>query len=87
MDRLKLIAKLGPQTVEEMDAMSADALKKVIVDASTAMKQAKEELEANPQYQALKESLKACTEGKRELDSRQKARIAYSIDLLKEKGE
>lgn len=87
MDRSKAIKLLSEVTVEEMDAMDEATLKKTIVDASSAMKTAKEELEANPQYIELKESLQACTQGKKDLDARQKARIAYSLELLEAKGK
>lgn len=87
MDIKKLEKKLGRQTIDEMDAMSDAQLKQVIVEASTAMQTAKDELAANPNYQDLKLRLNDVTQAKKEVDGRQKARIAYSLQRLKELGQ
>lgn len=88
MDKLEKMHKtLGRDTVDEMDKLNEEALKKIIVEASSAMQQVKDELEANPKYKEAKEDLLALTQGKKEVDKRQKARIAYSLYLLSEKGK
>lgn len=87
MNQDKAIKKLGVETVSEMDAMKEETLKSVIVEASEAMRSAKEELEANPIYVELKENLKALTAGKRDLDSRQNARIQYALELIQGFGK
>ena len=78
---------LGKDTVNEMNSMSEEQLKQVIVQASSAMKQVKDELEASPEYQALKANLSALTQGKKDVDKRQKARIGYALVRLEEKGK
>jgi hypothetical protein len=83
----KLVKVLGAVTAEELEAMDANALGVVIVQASDAIRTSKEELENNPKYQALKDALKDITAAKRELDARQKAKIAYSLELLEQKGQ
>lgn len=83
----KVIKALGSDTVEEMNTMFEDDLKKTVVEANTAMKTVEEELKKNAEYQGLKEDLKALTAGKREVDKRQKARIAYSLHRLEEMGK
>lgn len=88
MDKLEKMHKtLGRDTVEEMDKLNEADLKKIIVEASSAMQQVKDELEANPNYKEARENLLALTQGKKEVDKRQKARIAYSLHLLSEKGK
>lgn len=88
MDKLeKLVKKLGIETVKEMEAMDTSALESSIVSAEQAMKQVKEELEANPQFQHLKDNLKALSLGKREVDARQKAKIQLALHFLSDKGK
>lgn len=83
----KLIQKLGIDTANEMVQLDKEGIKSRIVIAEQAMKQAQDELESNPKYQELKENLKALTLGKKEVNARQRAIIAYSLHLLAEKGE
>lgn len=78
----KVANALGRDTVEEMDAMNDVELKKVIVDANGAMKQVKEELDANQEYQAAKADVSHLSQGKRDVDKRQKAKIAYALDRI-----
>lgn len=83
----KVAKALGRDTVEEMDAMEEQELKKVIVDASGAMKTAKEELDANRDYQAAKADVSLLSTGKREVDKRQKAKIQYALDRIDSLGK
>lgn len=83
----KEIKALGKDTLEEMEAMTDTELKQVIVDANTAMKQVKEELESNEKYIDLKQRLADVTQGKKDVDKRQKARIAYSLRSLEARGK
>jgi hypothetical protein len=45
---------LGVDTCREMEAMSNEGLENVIVQANSSIKQAKDELEKNPNYQEVK---------------------------------
>lgn len=83
----KVANALGRDTVEEMDAMNDVELKKVIVDANGAMKQVKEELDANQAYQAAKADVSHLSQGKRDVDKRQKAKIAYALDRIEGLGK
>lgn len=87
MTQDKAIAKLGKDTVEEMDVMGDSELKKVIFDATSAMDTVRKELAANKDYQELKRKLSAMEQGKKDVDSRQKARISYGLELLDRFGK
>lgn len=79
--------KLGNDTVAEMEALDEQGLKQVIFEASNAIKQVREELAANKNYQQVLEDKKALESGKREVDARQKARISYALELMEAKGK
>lgn len=83
----KIENTLGQDTVTELAAKSVEDLKTTIVSASQAIKQAQEELEANPAYQELKESLKALSAGLKDIKKRQNAIIQYSLHLTEEKDK
>lgn len=82
----KIKKALGNSTVEEMDKLGEYELRKVIVEANQAMKEVKEQLEANPKYQGLKSSLHDCTQGKRDVNKRQNAKIQYALHRMTEIG-
>lgn len=82
----KALKILGQDTVVEMEAFDKPTLIASIVDAESAMRQVQLELDNNEQYQELKESKKAMEAGKKEVDLRQKARIALALNLLEAKG-
>lgn len=84
LERIEKI--LGKETVEEMKIRVFDELKNSIMYACEAVKQAEDELEANPKYQEIKESMKALREGLTEVKKRQNAIVQYSLHLLEEKG-
>lgn len=83
----KLLKVLGQDTVDEMDALAEPELKAVIVSANEAMEKVEQELEANAEYQRIKELKSDMTAGKRAVDARQKARIKYSLHRLSELGK
>lgn len=83
----KAFETLGTDTIKEMEAMSPETLKKRIVEASEAMADAADKLEANSNYQRLRDDLKALSQGKRDLDKRQKAVILVALSLLNMKEE
>ena len=78
----KILKILGQDTVNEMSALSQIELRTIIVEANQAMQIVKDELEENEKYQELKESIKAISSGKKEVDKRQKARIDYALRLM-----
>ena len=80
----KLTKKLGIDTIQDLGKLDKAAMQSRIVQAEQAMQQAHDELEANPNYQELKENLKALMAGKREVNSRQRAVIEYCLYLMEE---
>jgi hypothetical protein len=87
MNKLEKIVKLlGKDIVSEMDGADIETLNKIIVEAETSMKTAQDELDKNEQYQELKEKVKAMGAGKREVFARQKAKIAYALEMISSKG-
>lgn len=83
----KIERNLGKDTLAELEALSPDDLKTRIVAANSAIKQAVDELEANPQYTEIKENLKALSSGMREVKKRQNDIIQYSLSLIDDRGE
>lgn len=85
--KLQKIEKiLGKDRVSEMEGSSEAALRLHIMINAKAIKQAAEELEANEVYQPLKESVKAVSEGFKEVKKHSTAAIQYSLHLLEQKG-
>lgn len=78
----KAAKSLGPDTVTEIEALDTDGLRKRIVEANDSMRKADDELEANVEYQSLRESVKAVTAGRSEVFKRQKAVITVALTLL-----
>lgn len=83
----KALKNLDVETVKEIEALNGEALKQRIVQANQAMEQAERELEENPNYQELKESLKAVTAGMKEVRKRQNSVICVSLANLESKGQ
>lgn len=77
---------LGKEMMGELEALPVEVLKDTLVNAEHAINEAVRELEANPKFQELKDSLKAISEGLREVKKRQTAIIQYSLSLLEDKG-
>lgn len=82
MNHEKAKKKLGVNFAEEMKVMTEDQLKALIVQANVSMQEAAEQLHANPKYIALVEALNEVKLAKKEVDSRQKAIIAYAVSLI-----
>lgn len=86
--KLQRIEKtLGPDLISELNRVNDEGLTYTVAACSAAIKEAEDQLEANPKYQDLKASLKACSEGVREVKKFQNAQIQYALHLLEEKGK
>lgn len=83
----KILKNLGTGVKEEMDAMSEEKLRNVIVESTNNIETAIAELEANNKYQNLKANFKAAGEGLRDTKKAQKSRISYALVLLGDKGK
>lgn len=83
----KAVKKLGNLTVEELDSLNENELKSRVVQASQAMKEVEEELAANDEYQILKDKVSAMSQGKKDVDARQKAIVKYCLHRVTEIGK
>ena len=79
----KIEKELGKDFLSELDKSDLEAS---ISNACASIKVAEDELEANPKYQDVKESMKAVKAGLGEVKKRQKAIIDYCVHLLEERG-
>lgn len=86
----KKIAKiqkvLGTELLADLEKLQVDVLKDTLVSAEHSIMEATRELEANPKYEDIKESLKALSSGLREVKQRQNAVIAYILSLLEDRA-
>jgi hypothetical protein len=76
---------LGKDKMSSLENGQIDELQVTISKAAGAIKEAKDQLEANPKYQELKESLKAISAAMREVKQFQGAVIEYSLSLIEDK--
>lgn len=83
----KLLKSLGKDVKEEMDTLTQDELKQILVVAHDSMKKAKSELEAHEGYQQAKVDVSAFSSGKRAVDKFQKAKIEYACARLEDMGK
>lgn len=83
----KAVKALDQQTVSDMDAMTAEQLERVLVDAQVGMAQAKHERDENTQYKAAKSVLSDLGAGLQAVNKRQKAKITYALHVLETKGK
>jgi anti-sigma28 factor (negative regulator of flagellin synthesis) len=82
----KVLKAIGEETKVEMDAMEETSLRNVIVQAQSAMSEVQSQLDNNVEYQRISELKNDMTQGKKEVDKRQKAKIAYALMRLNEVG-
>jgi hypothetical protein len=80
----KITDTLGEDVVADFTAAKPDELKATVVHATQAINKAKEELEANPKYQQLKESLKDISAAFKDCKKYQTAKITLALHLLKD---
>lgn len=83
----KIEKTLGKDKLADLEALDVSGLKSAVTAADMAVKQAIDQLEANPKYQEIKESLKALREGVTELRKHQGALVTYALHLIEEKGQ
>lgn len=75
----KICDAIGKDTKEEMDKLDTQGLEDVIVQATTAKETARAELMKNPKYQDAKDAKSLLESGRREVNKRQDAKIAYAL--------
>lgn len=75
----KIVKILGAEKIAELESLVMEELKTHLVNAECAISEAEKELEANPKFQELKESLKVLSSGMREVRKRQRAIISFIV--------
>jgi hypothetical protein len=85
LDKIQKI--LEPEILDEMNSLTPEQLEAKLVTSEKAIKEAKEQLEANPNFQELKENLKALRSGFTEVKKRQNSIIQYCLIRLEELGK
>lgn len=83
----KIVKILGKDVIGDLDAMPVDVLKDHLVFSEHSIMEATRELDANPKFQEIKQSLKDLSEGLREVKKRQNALIQYILHRLEESGK
>jgi len=72
---------------DEADAMSEAQLRAVIVDSSNNLRTVDQEMEENDALQRLKAKAKDAAAGYVDAKNSQKAKIAYALQCLEQKGK
>lgn len=85
---LDRIAKtLGPETIDDLDRLGADELRKLVVQAHSSIDDAEDELAVNREYLKARESVTMLGASFREVKTRQGAKIKYCLHRLRELGK
>lgn len=79
----KILKKLDPDTVNEMNAMDDAAVKNTVAESEEAIAKATRERNALPEYQEAKANCSALSQGLKEVKARQNAKIAYGLRCLR----
>lgn len=87
MDIKKIIAKLPVGYAEEAAGMDGDALRAEIIRAETSIRETEREMGADEKLQGAREIAKDLARGYSDAKRAQRAKIAYSLHLLEERGE
>ena len=83
----KIQKKLGEETVQELDGLGADDLRKVIVRSQMSIEDTLTELKTNREYLKAKEGVTMMEAGLKEVKSRQGAKIKYAMHRMRELGK
>jgi len=83
----KILKVLDEDMLSELNNMNEAALKEQITKSEQSIKVTRDELEANPKFQELKENLKALRHGYSEVKTFQTAKIQYALIRLEEMGK
>lgn len=87
MDIKKIIAKLPVGFVEEAAGMDGAALKATIVRAEELVREVEREQGADEKLSGAREIVKDLSRGYNDAKRAQRAKIAYALHLLEERGE
>lgn len=87
MDIKKIIAKLPTGFAEDAAGMDGDGLRAEIIRAETSVREVEREQSADEKLQGAREIVKDIVGAYNDAKRAQRAKIAYSLHLLEERGE
>ena len=87
LDIKKVIAKLPTGFAEDAAGMDGDRLRAEIIRAETSLREVEIEQKADEKLQGAREIVKDIVGGYSDAKKAQRAKIAYSLHLLDERGE
>lgn len=87
MDVKKVIAQLPAGYAEEAAGLSGAELRAEIVRAETSLRWVQQEMAADEKLSGARELLKDLSASYRDASKAQRAKIAYALHLLDERGE
>ena len=83
----KIEGVLGKDKMQSLEGGQVEELQVTIANAAAAIRQAEDELEANPKYQALKDGLADVSAALKDCRKFQNAVIQYCLSLIEDKGK
>jgi hypothetical protein len=87
MDIKKIKAKLPAGFADEVEGFDDQRLRDVIIESEAALAEIDREMESDEKLQATKELLRDCMAAYKEAKKMQRAKIAYVLHLLEERGK
>lgn len=87
MDIKKIVAKLPTGYAEDAAGMDGEQLRAEIIKAETSLREVEMEMKADEKLAGAKEILKDISGAYADAKRAQRAKIAYSLHLLDERGE
>lgn len=87
MDIKKIIAKLPTGFAEDAAGMDGDALRAEIIKAETSIREVEREKGQDEKLAGARDIVKDIVGGYNDAKKAQRAKIAYSLHLLEERGE
>ena len=87
MDVKKIIAKLPTGFAEDAAGMNGDQLRAEIIKAETSLRTVDQEMKADEKRTGAKELVKDFSSAYNEAKKAQRAKIAYALHVLEERGE
>jgi len=87
LDIKKIIAKLPVGFAEDAAGMDGDQLRAEIIKAETSLRQVDQEMKADEKLTGAKELVKDFSGAYNEAKKAQRAKIAYALHVLEERGQ
>lgn len=87
MDIKKIIARLPTGFVDDVAGMNGDGLRSEIIKAETSLREVEKEQKADEKLQGAKELVKDIVGSYNDAKRAQRAKIAYALHVLEERGE